>query len=57
MRAQQHDAIELLDLGDAIIETMQFYPSSYYPDFYFGLGPYPGWLEGADDRSEDLPPH
>lgn len=54
MNAQQHDAFELLDLGNASAETKQHWISQEYPDHIFGRGPYPGWLELSVDRDEDL---
>ena len=54
MCAQQQDAIELEDFGDATAETRQYWISIEYPDNVFGRGPYPGWLKIAAERGEDL---
>ena len=54
MKAQQQDALELKDLGNACAETKQHWISQEYPDHLFSRGPYPGWLESPSDRRIEL---
>jgi hypothetical protein len=54
MNAQQQDAIELEDFGDAAVQTRQYWLSSEYPDSTFGRGPFPGWLECSAQGAVDL---
>lgn len=36
------EALELMDLGDAAVETKQQFPHGIYPDCYFWSGTKPG---------------
>lgn len=45
MQAQQEDALELIDLGNASEQTKQHWISYEYPDNFFSRGPYPVWSE------------
>ena len=56
MTAQQQDVIELEDLGDAMTQTRQWWPSVEYPDNIFGRGFYPGWLESSIEHAENRAP-
>jgi hypothetical protein len=45
------EPIELVDLGDAAVETKQCAPAAFVPDSWFGWGthswpPYPGQCDG-----------
>lgn len=53
MNAQQQDVIELEDLGDAMVETRQWWYSPDYADSMFGRGFYPGWLESSIENAEN----
>jgi hypothetical protein len=53
MTAQQQDVIELEDLGDATVETRQWWYSPDYADSMFGRGFYPGWLESSIENAEN----
>ncbi len=56
MNAQQQDVIELEDLGDATVETRQWWYAPDYPDSMFGRGIHPGWSEPSIEHAENRAP-
>lgn len=45
MHAQQEDALELIDFGNASEATKQHWISYEFPDYFFSRGPFPSFLE------------